>query len=487
MSYLNAIDCASGLFCFQRTGTGTVPGCIGTGSSAKDYCYDPQGGNPSPAPVAPAPTSPTPPEVTYKPGEATVYQEGLLLSTGLRARKIATKNERVQYFDGSLSTEIFHTAPDAAAVFQDPATGDYVYVSNSESATDGGVGAIRFNAQGQVIGYQRLLFQDPNSGVLSRSRTSRNCGGGKTYWGTWMTCEEWNSGQVWEVDPWGRFPGRQTKLGGNGRAYESAAYDNRDPMRPTFYVTTDEVNGPLVKYTPAPTVSEAAATSGDYSQILHSAGGLFQYFMITTIQTNADGTTTGTYVWTSSEDEGNASASRYHVQGDGIDIRQGQLYYTTKAAKYLFIIDLDTGTFSRSSTVSGAFDSQPDQVARVLDFTSGATDGILYFCEDGGSQCGIHGRDAQGRFFTILQSASSTLSGETTGLAFSPGGMYMYVSFQSPGIIFEISRTDGLPFHGATLDIKYHASGGDSGIFVRKLYEDNAKACEYNTEMCGPA
>ena len=57
MSYLNAIDCASGLFCFQRTGTGTVPGCIGTGSSAKDYCYDPQGGNPSPAPVAPAPTS----------------------------------------------------------------------------------------------------------------------------------------------------------------------------------------------------------------------------------------------------------------------------------------------------------------------------------------------------------------------------------------------------------------------------------------------
>ena len=440
-----------------------------------------------PSPMPPPSIPPTLPGVTYKPGEATVFQEGLLLSTGLRARKIATKNERVQYFDGSQSIEIFHTAPDAAAVFEDPVTGDYVYVSNSESSTDGGVGAIRFNALGQVIGYQRLLFKDPNSGVISKSRTSRNCGGGKTYWGTWMTCEEWSSGQVWEVDPWGKLPGRQTKLGGNGRAYESAAYDNRDPMRPTFYVTTDEINGPLVKYTPALDVSEAAANSGDYSQILHSGGGLFQYFVITRIQTNADGTTSGTYVWSTSEEEGNTSASTYHVQGEGIDIRQGKLYYTTKAAKYLFIIDLDTGTFSRSSTVSGAFDSQPDQVARVLDFKSGATDGILYFCEDGGAQCGVHGRDAQGRFFTILQSASSTLSGETTGLAFSPGGIYMYVSFQSPGIIFEISRTDGLPFYGATLDIKYHASGGDGGIFVRKLYEDNAKTCEYNAEMCSHA
>ena len=34
----------------------------------------------------------------------------------------------------------------------------------------------------------------------------------------------------------------------------------------------------------------------------------------------------------------------------------------------------------------------------------------------------------------------------------------MYVSFQSPGIIFEISRLDGLSFGGAVLDIKYHAT-----------------------------
>jgi secreted PhoX family phosphatase len=95
----------------------------------------------------------------------------------------------------------------------------------------------------------------------------------------------------------------------------------------------------------------------------------------------------------------------------------------------------------------------------------------LYFCEDGGDACGVHGRDASGRFFTIFQDATGLFSGETTGLAFSPNGKYMYVSFQSPGIIFEISRTDGLPFYGSTLDIKYHGTGDGTNSF-RQLYED---------------
>lgn len=460
-----------------------MPGCAGTGQSGADYCYDPKIGGPVPAPTF-APVAPTPPGViTYKPGEATVLKEGLLLSTGLTARKIAVKDQKVQYDTGGQSTENFHTVPDGGAVFEDSASGDYVYVSNSESSTDGGVGAIRFNAQGQVIGYQRLLFEDPITKVATKDRTRRNCGGGKTYWGTWVTCEEWDGGQVWEVDPWGNSPGRQTKLGGTGRAYESAAYDNRIPLNPTFYVTTDEKNGPLVKYTPASSVAQTSVDTNDFSQMLHSEGGLLEYFKVTSITVNPDGTATGTYVWTTDVTEGNASAEQYHIQGEGIDIRGAELYYTTKAQKFLFIIDLDTGTFSRSSTVSGAFDSQPDQIARVLGFGTNATDGILYFCEDGGDECGVHGRDAQGRFFTILQDSTGAFSGETTGLAFSPGGKFMYVSFQSPGIIFEISRRDGLPFYGATLDIKYHADDDATNSF-RQLYEENAKTCDFNSETC---
>ena len=86
---------------------------------------------------------------------------------------------------------------------------------------------------------------------------------------------------------------------------------------------------------------------------------------------------------------------------------------------------------------------------------------------------------------SCLQDASGDYSGETTGLAFSPDGKLMYVSFQSPGIIFEISRMDGMPFYGATLDIKYHADTDTTNTgTVRQLLDDNAKTCEMNKEMC---
>jgi secreted PhoX family phosphatase len=48
------------------------------------------------------------------------------------------------------------------------------------------------------------------------------------------------------------------------------------------------------------------------------------------------------------------------------------------------------------------------------------------------------------------------LKDETTGLAFSPDNKRMYVSYQSVGVIAEITRSDGDSFAGTVLDIKYH-------------------------------
>ena len=264
--------------------------------------------------------------------------------------------------------------------------------------------------------------------------------------------------------------------------YESAAYDNRDPLNVAFYITADETDGPLVKFTPDQDAVEDAVNTGDYSNLLYANGPTvkYEYFKVTSINSNGE----GTFQWTSSLSEGRDSAQAYHVKGEGIDIRNGELFYTTKSSKYLFIIDLDNGTFERSSTESGAFDSQPDQVARVLNTTDGSTDDILYFCEDGGDNCGVHGRDSQGRFFTILQDAGANFGGETSGLAFSPDGIFMYVAFQKPGYIFEIRRTDGLPFQGQRLDIKYHMSDENENSFERDLFADNEKTCELVSAMC---
>jgi len=53
---------------------------------------------------------------------------------------------------------------------------------------------------------------------------------------------------------------------------------------------------------------------------------------------------------------------------------------------------IDRGKYESSSTESGAFEEQPDQIARIVG------DDILYFCEDGGPgirKGGVHARDGR--------------------------------------------------------------------------------------------
>ena len=99
-------SCSENLVCFARTGSEAVPGCV-TGSSGDisgaNYCYE-------------EPTNGMP---TYIPGDLTRRENGLLLSTGLRAKVIATTGSRVAYTgpNGGRSSSRFHGDPDAGAVF----------------------------------------------------------------------------------------------------------------------------------------------------------------------------------------------------------------------------------------------------------------------------------------------------------------------------------------------------------------------------------
>lgn len=432
---VNDSHCRSTLTCLVRSGSGPVPGCV-TGYEGdvpgNNYCYEDIGA-----------------DIQYLPGQPGPRMHGMILSQGLSAKLIATKSEQVSLYPTGKSAQTFHTAPDGAAVFADEDTGGWIYVSNSES-TPGGVGAIVFDSSGNVIDYKRLVEGD----------TNRNCGGGKTYWNTWLTCEEKSGGQVYEVDPWGRRSptSRMTRVGGTGGSYESAAYYRPDLYHPTFYVTTDASNGPLLRYTPDPNVVANAVETRDYSQMLHGSetdNAVLEYLLLYPDPSNAN---VGTFSWTTSRSQAESNASRNYPTSEGIDIRDGMLYFTCKEPQRLFILDLEALTYKRSSTRTGAFENQPDQLARLVN----NDDGIVYFCEDAGSGSGVHGRDLHGNFYTILiddenaQSGYGSVYGETTGLAFSPDQMHMYVAYQSPGKIFDITRTDGLPFNGQRLDIKYH-------------------------------
>ena len=146
-----------------------------------DIVTDGPTARPTASPVASPTSSPTasptdPPKVTYRPGELIVQENGMILSKGLKSRLLAKTGQKVEYHNGETSDIPFHIRPDGAAVFPVPDDygsnkGGWVYVSNSEGQEQGsgGVGAVMFDKDGNVIDYKSLL-----------NGTTMNCSGGRT-------------------------------------------------------------------------------------------------------------------------------------------------------------------------------------------------------------------------------------------------------------------------------------------------------------------
>ncbi len=340
-------------------------------------------------------------------------ENGVRLPPGYKSRIVARSGEA----PAGLSGYSWHAAPDGAATFATEDDG-WVYVSNSEQRSfGGGVGAIRFNAKGDIVDTYQIL-----------KNTSINCAGGPTPWGTWLSCEEFSHGQVYECDPMGIKPGVVRPALGTF-THEAVAVDVANQC---LYLTEDLPAGGFYRFRPEHPLPDLSS-------------GQLEIATLTERNSN-------TFIeWVSVPDPlAKDLATREQVPnfavfrgGEGIAIYAGKTYFTTKHDNRVWAYD------NRSQQLDVIYDieTHANPILKGVDNVVITATGDVLVAEDGGDmQIVILTPD--NRVAPLLQVVGHD-SSEITGPAFDPGYQRLYFSSQRGslgksigGITYEISRSD---------------------------------------------
>ncbi len=327
---------------------------------------------------------------------------GLMLPDGFSSRVVARGKEVVEN-----TTYPWHVFPDGQATF---ATEEgFVLVSNSESLPpDGGSSAIRFKSDGTIVDAYRIL-----------SGTQRNCAGGRTPRGKWLSCEEAETGMVWECDPFTTSQGTARPAMGMFK-HEAVAVD---PVGKRLYMTEDEEDGAFYRFTPTsyPDGGDPDLRSGTL-EVAVSSGGRDSGFVTWKPVLSPAAVPVPTR-------EQVPEATRFDG-GEGIWYDSGIVYFSTKGDNKIRSYEIS------SSTLEVLYDAaKADNLLTGLDNLTVSSSGDLYICEDGGDfDIGIVTPDLEVARFLKLTGPDTTAGGvqdsELAGVIFDPSGTRMYFSSQ---------------------------------------------------------
>jgi hypothetical protein len=333
---------------------------------------------------------------------------------------------------------VWHLFPDGAATFPTD-DGGWAHTVNSEvfsfmaPTPSGGVSAIRYDADGEVVDAYRIL-----------EGSHSNCAGGPTPWGTWLSCEEdfAEQGLVYECDPLGERAAVAHEALGRW-AHEAVAVD---PDGEALYLTQDEPTGLFYRFTPDAYPSldagrlEACVVADD-----------------------------GSVTWREVPDpSGRTAPTREQVPGatvfpggEGVWYHDGSVLFTTKLDHTVHAIDLRDQRHSvlwrgdpEGLGVEGAILSGVDNV------TVDAGSGDIFVAEDGGNMEVVM-ISPDGVIAPFVRIAAPGHEGsEVTGPCFSPRRDRLYFSSQRgpcPRPVSEI--LPGVTMPGSNGGVTYEVTG----------------------------
>ena len=333
-------------------------------------------------------------------------ENGVQLPQGFTSRVVARSSQEPVPGCGYR----WHAAPDGAAVFT---TNDgWVYVSNSEvGGNQGGVGALRFDLQGRVIDSYSTL-----------DGTSTNCAGGPTPWGTWLSCEEFDQGRVWECDPLGKKQAIVRPALGVFK-HEAAAVD---PVLNDIYLTEDTGDGLFYRFRPGSRGADLSAGRLEAAEVM-------------------DG---GKVVWHRVKDpSGVVQPTRMQVPqatlfkgGEGAWHHDQVIYFTTTQDGRVWAYDISASTI----TVIYDDDDHVEPELTGVDNITVSAGGDVIVAEDGGDNQIIAVLPDR-KTAPLLRVVGHDKS-EITGPVFDPSGTRLYFSSQrgatgesEDGMTFEVT------------------------------------------------
>ncbi|MDJ0707509.1 MAG: DUF839 domain-containing protein [Leptolyngbyaceae cyanobacterium MO_188.B28] len=284
--------------------------------------------------------------------------------------------------------------------------------------------------------------------------TVRNCGGGATPWGSWISCEEDTStpiegsfslvskphGYNFEVPFSATEPVSPHPLKAMGRfRHEAIAVDPRTGI---VYQTEDQSDGLLYRFIPnqagnlqAGGVLEALRIRDPPQAITRRGFPVGQPVAVDWVPIEEADPTEDTIRW-----EGFSKGAAQFTRGEGICDSDGSLYFICTNGGMLPFGQIWRYTPRRNPKRGGKLELfvQPND-PRILDFPDNlivSPSGDLMVCEDGYGEQFVVGVTPKGETYPFAHNALN--EAEFAGICFSPDGRTMFLNIYSPGITLAI-------------------------------------------------